>query len=73
MKTPIVPFFGPTRGFIVNYTPDHAVRFDLDGNPVECFERAYVPGDVELFLRGRKIPTGTFAKVLGIELENGKG
>jgi hypothetical protein len=33
-------------GFIVNYTPDSAVRFDLDGNPVEHFDRAYIPGQV---------------------------
>jgi hypothetical protein len=26
-KTPVVEFFGATTGFIVNYTPDHAVRF----------------------------------------------
>jgi hypothetical protein len=23
-KTPVVPFFGPTTGFVVNYTPDQA-------------------------------------------------
>ena len=61
-KTPFVPFHGATMGFIVNYSPDHAVRFDLDGDPVESFECAYIPGEVELFLRGRKVPTGAFAK-----------
>ena len=30
-----VPAFGRPTGFIVNYTPDRAVRFDLDGNPGE--------------------------------------
>ena len=65
-KTPQVPFFGSTTGFIVNYTPDHAVRFDIDGNPVEHFDGAYRPGEVELLLRGRKIPTETFAKVMGV-------
>ncbi len=34
-KTPFVPYHGRTTGFIVNYTPDSAVRFDLDGDPVE--------------------------------------
>jgi hypothetical protein len=43
-KTPFVPFFGKTTGFIVNYTPDSAARFDLDGDPVEHFDRAYIPG-----------------------------
>lgn len=33
-NTPVVPFFGATTGFIVNYGPNQAVRFDMDGNPV---------------------------------------
>src|SRR5665213_1775059 len=65
-RTPLAPFHGTTTGFIVNYTPDSAVRFDLGGNPIEHFDRAYVPGQVELFLGGRKVPTKDFAKVLGI-------
>ena len=55
-KTPSVPFFGKTTGFIVNYTPDSAVRFDLDGNPVENFDRAYIPGKVEIFIGKQKLP-----------------
>jgi hypothetical protein len=50
-RTPTVPFFGPTTGFIVNYTPDHAVRFGLEGNPVEDFSRAHIPGQVEFGIR----------------------
>jgi len=71
-KTPFVPYHGRTTGFIVNYSPDHAVRFDLDGNPIESFERAYIPGEVELFLGRRRVSTGAFAKVLGIEFDRGK-
>jgi hypothetical protein len=55
-KTPEVPFFGKTTGFIVNYTPDSAVRFDVDGNPVEHFDRAYIPGQVEVFIGKQKLP-----------------
>jgi hypothetical protein len=55
-KTPFVPFFGPTKGFIVNYTPDSAVRFDLDGNPVEHFDRAYISGQVEVFIGKQRLP-----------------
>lgn len=39
-RTPFVQYFGRTTGFIVNYTPDHAVRFDLEGEPVESFPRS---------------------------------
>jgi hypothetical protein len=55
-KTPSVPFFGPTTGFVVNYTPDSAVSFDLDGNPIEHFDRAYRPGQVEVFIGKQKLP-----------------
>jgi hypothetical protein len=55
-RTPVVQFFGPTTGFVVNYTPDHAVRFDLDGRPVETLTRAYRPGEVTLYLKGRASP-----------------
>lgn len=54
-RTPVVQFFGPTTGFIVNYTPDHAVRFDLEGCPVETLTRPHRPGEVTLYLRGHKI------------------
>jgi hypothetical protein len=55
-KTPSVPFFGPTTGFVVNYTPDSAVSFDLDGNPIEHFDRAYRPGQVEVFIGKQRLP-----------------
>ena len=52
-RTPDTVFFGATTGFIVNYTPDHAVRFDLEGRPIETLARAYRPGEVTLYLSGR--------------------
>src|SRR4029079_5214834 len=55
-RTPFVKFFGATTGFIVNYTPDHAVRFDLDGRPVETLTRAHRPREVTLYLGGRPFP-----------------
>lgn len=64
-RTPVVQFFGPTTGFVVNYTPDHAVRFDLDGRPVETFSRAYRPGEVTLYLRNRPFPLRVLANKPG--------
>jgi len=46
--------------------PDHAVRFDLQGNPVEVFPRAYCPGQVTLTLGGRKISAEKFANIVGL-------
>ena len=65
-KTPFVQFFGPTTGFIVNYTPDHAVRFDLEGRPVETLAHAYRPGEVTLYLGGRAIPPATLGRLLSM-------
>jgi hypothetical protein len=64
-KTPVVPFFGPTTGFIISYTPDHAVRFDLNGTPMEVLKRAYSPGQVELFIGKTRLPPGG---LFGIEV-----
>lgn len=33
-KTPFVQYFGPTTGFIVNYSPDHAVRSSRQVNQI---------------------------------------
>ncbi|CAJ0892518.1 hypothetical protein AMST5_04227 [freshwater sediment metagenome] len=56
-RTPEVPFFGATVGFVVKYTPDRAVEFDTDGRPVASFEKAYRPGEVEIFIGKQKLPT----------------
>lgn len=65
-ETPTVQFFGLTTGFIVNYTADHAVRFDLEGRPMETLARAYRPGEVTLHLGGRAIPPATVGRLLSM-------
>jgi len=47
---PMIPGFGRVTGFVMNYTPDRAVRFDLAGNPMEALEEAYRRGS--LWMRG---------------------
>jgi hypothetical protein len=46
-----------TKGFLVNFTPDNVVEFDTNGAPVQTFERAYRPGEVEIFVGKQKVPT----------------
>jgi hypothetical protein len=65
-RTPVVPFFGPTTGFVVNYTPDQAVRFDLDGKPVERLAHAYSPGEVTLALGKRRTTADEFGGIMGL-------
>ena len=47
-----VPFFGHATGFILNFSPDRAVRFALNGEALETLPKAYRPGEVELSIGG---------------------
>jgi hypothetical protein len=49
-----IPCFGKPTGIIINYSPDRAVRFDLDGQPLETFDGAYRLGSTSLSIRGRE-------------------
>ena len=59
-KSPVVPFFGPATGFVINYTPDNAVRFSIDGDPVEVFDRAYRVAPAAVTVGGRTLPQSFF-------------
>jgi hypothetical protein len=60
-----IPAFGRPTGFVVNYTPDHAVRFDLNGNAVETLERARRIGSVSYSLSGRPLSRGELDAIFG--------
>jgi hypothetical protein len=52
-----VPAFGKPIGFVINYSPDNAVRFDPNGRPVAILDEAVRPGTAVLLrLGGRPIP-----------------
>jgi hypothetical protein len=44
-KSEAIPAFGRPIGVIVNYTPDRAIRFDLDGNALEILPRTLCLAD----------------------------
>src|SRR4051794_20667723 len=58
-------FFGEAVGFIVNYTPDQALRCDLDGQPQEVLSKAYRPGEVGLAIGSRPVSPSVIARLLG--------
>ena len=64
-RTPFVQFFGATTGFVVNYDPDHAIHFDLDGDPVEVLNHAYRPGEATLTIGRKTIPAERFFTIVG--------
>jgi hypothetical protein len=57
-----VPAFGKPIGFVINYSPDKAVRFDRNGQPIAILDKAVRPGTATLHLGGRPIP----AEALGV-------
>lgn len=65
-RTPIVPFFGPTTGFVVNYTPDAAIQFDLKGQPVAVIDHAYIPGETSLTIGSQPIEMNELIRSLGL-------
>jgi hypothetical protein len=62
-----LPAFGRPTGVIVNYTPDRAIRFDLNGNVLEILPRAHRPLDAYIALRGRPIPPATLRAIIQVE------
>jgi hypothetical protein len=51
----VVPAFGKPIGFVINYSPDQAVRFDRNGQANEILKEAVRPGTAVLRLGGRPI------------------
>jgi hypothetical protein len=60
-----VMFFGEVLGFIINYSPEKALRYDLEGQPLEVLPKAYRPGDITLSIGGKSYSPTVVARVLG--------
>ncbi len=54
-KSDQIPTFGRPTGLVVNYSPDHGVRFDLDGNAIEVFDCAYRLGEASFSIGKRPV------------------
>ena len=65
-----VPFFGKALGFVVNYSPDQAVRYDLDGTPVEVLPTAYRIGEVQLWIGKKRVEPEFMARLLAGDLRS---
>ena len=60
-----VPFFGRPVGFVVNYSPDQAVRYDLTGTPVEVLSKAYRVGTILVALAGKPVEARVLSRITG--------
>jgi hypothetical protein len=49
----------------VNYSPDRAVRFDVEGNPVRVYDRAHSPVEITVSLGRRPSSPSEIETLLG--------
>ncbi len=61
----VVPFFGRPIGYVVNYTPDFALRFSKEGRLVERLDRAFRVGQSTVTVGGKEIGEKTWSGLLG--------
>jgi hypothetical protein len=60
-----VPAFGKAIGFVINYSPDKAVRFDRNGQPIAILDKAVRLGTAVVHLGGRPIPAEALGLIFG--------
>jgi len=60
-----VPAFGKPIGCVINYSPDKAVRFDRNGQPIAILDKAVRPGTAVLRLGGRPVIGEAMGLVFG--------
>lgn len=58
-------FFGKALGLIINFSPEAALRCDLNGNPLEVLAKAYRVGEVSLSLGGAPLTPAVVSEALG--------
>lgn len=61
----VVPFLGAPTGYVINYTPDFALRFNKDGRLVARLSRAFRVGQSSVAIGGKEIDEKTWASLLG--------
>jgi len=54
----VLSAYGRPVGVVMNYSPDHAVLFDLEGNAIEIFDRAYRLGEATFSISKRPVSRG---------------
>lgn len=58
-----VRYFGLANGFVVNFSFEIVIRFDLDGMALEVLPGAYRTGVTEVGVGGRKLRPTTMAPI----------
>jgi len=61
----MVPFFGSLVGYVINYTPDYAEKFDKEGRLIRKLDREYRVGESGLIIGGKYISESTWTAMFG--------
>ena len=61
----VVPFLGKPTGYVINYSPEFALRFNKDGRLVARLNRAFRVGQSNVAIGGKEIDEKTWASLLG--------
>jgi hypothetical protein len=64
-KSDQIPTFGRPESIIVNYSPDYAVSYDLDGNAIQALDRAYRLGEATFSIGKRLVSRGELDAIFG--------
>jgi len=64
-----IPTFGKPVGVIVNYSPDRAVRIDLEGNPIEMMDRAFRLGEASFSIGKRPVSREELDGLFSVKVE----
>jgi hypothetical protein len=60
-----IPTFGRPESVVVNYWPDRAVKFDLEGNAIEALDHAYRLGEVSFSIGKRQMSSKELEALFG--------
>ena len=58
-----IRFYGNAVGVVVNYSPDEALRFDMQGIPLEILPTAHQGETLSVSIRGRVVSSKTLAAI----------
>ena len=68
-KSRALPTFGRPLGVVVNYSPDHAIHYDLKGNEIEVFDKAYRLGEISFSISRRPVTEREVQAVFNVGAE----
>ena len=72
-KSRALPTFGRPLGVIVNYSPDHAIHYDLKGNEIEVFDKAYRLGEINFSISRRPVSEEQARALFKVEPSSERG